>query len=128
MARLTGQLISRSKIRASAARFDRVRRRVVLELTNGVSIAIPITALPELVDANADELAEVDVIGAGNILHFEALDADYSIPALVAQTIGRSLAMKEMARVGGQAKTHAKAAAARENGKKGGRPRKAASA
>jgi hypothetical protein len=100
----------------------------MLELRNRHLFGVPIEHLPEIKRARSEELAAVEVIGAGNILHWESLDADYSIPALVVRGIGMPAVASEMARRGGRATSRAKAVAAGANGKKGGRPRKARSA
>jgi len=76
-----------------------------------------------LEDAADDQLAEIEVLGAGYGLHWESLDVDLSIPGLLAGIFGTSA---YMARRAGQATSPAKAAAARANGAKGGRPRKMA--
>lgn len=54
-------------------------------------------------------------------LHWEALDVDLSIPGLLTGLFGTKA---YMARQAGRTKFPAKAAAARANGLKGGRPRK----
>lgn len=110
--------------RAVGARYDRAGRRVLVELTNGYAIGIPVAQLPEVAAAPASQLAAVEIIGAGNILHWEALDADYSVAALVARAVGRAAAARELGRVGGRVTSDAKTKAARKNGKRGGRPRK----
>ena len=109
--------------RGVSARFDRTSRRVIVELTGGYAIEIPLSALPHVADASDDDLETIEVVGAGNILYWDALDADYSIPALVMMLLGPEVAVKEFARKGGQAKSEKKSAAARKNGRKGGRPR-----
>jgi hypothetical protein len=109
--------------RAASARYDAGRRRVVIELKTGYAVEVPIGELKEVASATASELATVEVLGAGNVLHWGSLDADYSIPALILRAVGTTLAAKEFARIGGRVKSDAKAAAARLNGKKGGRPR-----
>ena len=70
-----------------------------------------------------DQFAEVEVIAGGYGLHWESLDADFTVPGLLNDIFGTA---KWMAQQAGQAKSPAKAAAARANGAKGGRPRKAA--
>jgi hypothetical protein len=58
-------------------------------------------------------------------LHWPALDVDLFVPALLAGVFGtRAWMARELARVGGQARSAAKTKAARANGAKGGRPRK----
>ena len=109
--------------RAAAARYDRQLGQVVVELTNGCTFAFPPRLAEGLETATGDQLAAVEVLGSGYGLHWEALDADLSIPGLLAGLFGTRA---HMARLAGQATSPAKAAAARANGAKGGRPRKTA--
>jgi hypothetical protein len=108
---------------ATRATYDRKSQRIFLELTNGVLLGIPIQQLSEIAGASTTALAGVELLGAGGILHWEALDADYSVAALVRDAIGRHIATQELARIAGQSTSPSKAAAARVNGAKGGRPR-----
>ncbi|MGB0913943.1 MAG: DUF2442 domain-containing protein [Phaeobacter italicus] len=71
--------------------------------------------------ATDDELASVEILGAGYGLHWEVLDTDFTVGGLLAGVFGTK---SYMARRAGQATSPAKAAAARTNGAKGGRPRK----
>ena len=112
--------------RAKSARYDRKNRRIVVTLTNGCLFSFPPEKAQGLVAATATELAEVQVTGRGYGLHWPALDADLSVPGLLAGLFGSAAWMREMGRRGGSATSTAKQAAARENGRKGGRPRKAA--
>lgn len=113
--------------RASAAYFDRDKRRVVVELVNGCVYGFPADLIEDLQNAGDAALAAVEVDSAGFNLHWPALDADLYVPALVSGVFGtRAWMTRELARVAGQARSPAKAAAARRNGAKGGRPRKAA--
>ena len=114
--------------RATRAWYDATARRVMVELRNRHLFGVPIENLTEVKRASDEELTAVEVVGAGDILHWESLDADYSIPALVVRGIGMPAIASEMARRGGRATSRAKAAAARANGKKGGRPPKSRSA
>jgi hypothetical protein len=109
--------------RAMAARYDRNRGRVVVDLTNGCSFIFPPALAQGLQGATDDQLAQVEIVGAGYGLHWESLDADLSVPGLLAGLFGTRA---HMARHAGQAKTPAKAEAARANGAKGGRPPKTA--
>lgn len=111
--------------RASAARFDVKRRLVVVELSNGCSFSFPPALAQGLEGAGDDELAAVEVLGSGTGLHWEKLDVDLLMPGLLTGLFGTR---SHMARVAGRVSSPAKAAAARRNGARGGRPRKAAGA
>lgn len=72
--------------------------------------------------ATAEELADIELLGRGYGLHWEQLDVDYTVPGLVNGVFGTA---RWMAARAGRATSPAKAEAARANGAKGGRPRKA---
>jgi len=113
--------------RAAQARYDRATGRVTLDLTNGCTYAFPSQLVEDLRGAGPDDLANVEVDGLGFNLHWPALDVDLYVPALVSGVFGtRAWMTRELARTAGRATSPAKAAAARSNGAKGGRPRKSA--
>jgi hypothetical protein len=118
-----GKVAGQHEPRAKSARYDRRRGRIVLELTNGCTFAFPPRLAQGLERATDDQLAEVDILGMGYGLHWEMLDVDLSVPGLLSGIFGTRT---YMARRAGQARSAAKAAAARANGAKGGRPRKSA--
>lgn len=103
---------------AASARYDRRHRRVVVELTNGCTFSFPPHLAQGREEASDAQLAPVEILGAGYGLHWEALDADLSVPGLLAGLFGTRA---HMARLAGQATSPAKAGT---NGAKGGRPRK----
>ena len=109
--------------RAAAARYDRRSGRVVVELTNGCTFAFPPQLAQGLEAATEEQLSQVEILGVGSGLHWEALDADLSIPGLLAGLFGTKAYLAQQA---GRATSPAKAAAARANGAKGGRPRRSA--
>ena len=120
-------LVAINEPRAKSAKFSRARRQVVVELTNGCTFMFPVDMAQGLSGASDSELSAVEVLGSGFGLHWEKLDADLSIPALVVGLFGSKSWMQELARRGGAATSANKAAAARANGAKGGRPKKTAS-
>ncbi len=64
---------------------------------------------------------------AGFSLHWPKPDVDLYVPALLSGVFGtRAWMASELARMAGRTQSPAKAAAARANGAKGGRPRKPA--
>ena len=109
--------------RAAAARYDSEAGHIVVELTNGCTFAFPPALAQGLEEASPAQLAQVEILGAGYGLHWEALDADFTVPGLLAGIFGTKA---YMARRAGQSTSPAKAAAARSNGARGGRPRKRA--
>jgi len=112
----------RSEPRASDARYDAKSDRLIVDLTNGATFAFPPRLVEGLAAATADQLADVQIVGAGFGLYWEKLDVDFSVAGLVNGVFGTA---KWMAARAGRSPSLAKAAAARVNGAKGGRPRKA---
>lgn len=108
-----------------SARYDRRSSRIVLNLNTGVHIAFPPRLLEGLADASAADLAEVEISPSGLGLHWPKLDLDVYVPALLQGVFGSKRWMAaQLGSAGGQARSRAKTSAARENGRKGGRPRK----
>lgn len=118
-----GQAARLSEPRATSARYDQNSGRVIVDLTNGCTFAFPPHMAQGLETATDDELAAVEILGAGYGLHWDAVDVDLSVPGLLAGLFGTKA---YMARRAGQVSSPAKAAAARANGARGGRPRKQA--
>jgi hypothetical protein len=105
-----GKTLGESEPRAAEARYDRETGQVVVTLTNGCTFAFPHALAQGLESATPDQLAEVEILGAGYGLHWEALDADLSVPGLLAGLFGTKA---HMARHAGRTTTLAKAADAR---------------
>ncbi|MFS2151563.1 DUF2442 domain-containing protein [Rhizobium sp. Rhizsp42] len=110
----------------ASVRFDAASERIILDFTNGASFIFPARALQGLEEATVAELAEVERLGETG-LHWESLDADYTISGLMNGVFGTRSFM-EAQRRGGQSRSPAKAAASRANGAKGGRTKKAGDA
>jgi len=116
----------RPDLRAVAARYDVRHKRVVVELANGSWFAFPPALAQGLAGATAADLSEIDISPLGTGLHWPRLDADLTVEGLLAGAFGSRAWMRELAAKAGRVSTPAKASAARANGAKGGRPRKAA--
>ena len=112
---------------AVAARYDRRRARVVVRLSTGLELAFPAALAEGLAGATPDDLAEIAISPSGLGLHWPRLDADLYLPALLQGVFGsRRWMAAQLGAAGGRARSPAKAAAARANGRTGGRPRKEA--
>lgn len=110
--------------RATSARYDEQSRCMVIALSNGCSFAFPAHLAEGLENATPEQLANVEVLGKGSGLHWEDLDVDLSVAGILAGLFGTEKYMAaKLARRAGSTKSAAKAAAARANGKLGGRPR-----
>ena len=113
--------------RAVGARYDRRRSRVVVTLDSGLELTFPPRLAEGLDKAAPVYLATIEISPTGLGLHWPKIDADLYLPALLDGVLGSPRWMAGlMGRKGGRARTAAKAAAARANGHRGGRPRKAA--
>ena len=99
------------------------RRQLHIRLTNGASISLPHAVIPELRGATRAQLSDIEILPGGDGLHWPALDFTVSVPGLAASLFGSAVWMSELGRRGGKRVSAAKAAAARRNGLRGGRPR-----
>jgi hypothetical protein len=123
-ARMQAELKNQPK--AVRARYDRRVSRIVVSLDNGLELAFPPRLAQGLEHATPAELSVIEISPLGDGLHWPALDADLYVPALLRGVFGsKSWMAQHLGAAGGRARSRAKAAAARENGRKGGRPRKA---
>ena len=113
--------------RAVAARYDAGRGRIVITLSTGIELGLLPRDVEGLAGASAADLRVIEVEGMGLGVHFPRLDADLHIPALLEGVLGsRAWMAARLGALGGQVRSSAKTTAARENGRRGGRPRKAA--
>ena len=110
---------------AVAARYDVRKKLVVVELANGASFAFPPHLAQGLSDARAADLAVIELSPLGTGLHWPKLDADLTVEGLLVGVFGSRAWMRQHAAKAGRATSDAKTVAARANGAKGGRPKKA---
>lgn len=96
----------------------------MIGLSSGIGVAFRPHDAQGLERAKPDDLGEIEISPSGLGIHFPRIDADLYLPALLDGFLGwRRRMTAELGKRGGSAISEAKAAAARESGKLGGRPR-----
>jgi hypothetical protein len=113
---------------ARAAWYDRMHDAVILLLRDGRVFGAERAGIPSLAEANPRQLRTLQVTDDGAFLWMPPLDLHISVDGLVTRLVESSPATlrRSAAKSAGTATSPAKAAAARRNGRLGGRPRKAA--
>ena len=107
---------------ATAAKYE--AGRIHVELNNGCAFEFPVEQAQGLAGAKVTDLRIIEIQSRGLGLHWPTLDADLYVPSLVKGILGSKQWMAQIGTAGGKTSTVAKAAAARANGKRGGRPKK----
>ncbi len=111
--------------RAVRARYDRRRKRVRIHFSSGLDIAFSPRDTQELEEATPTQLAEIEISSSGHGIHFPKIDADLYLPALLLGFLGsRNWIAGRLGALGGKSRSAAKIAAAKRNGRRGGRPKK----
>jgi|1048.fasta_scaffold39553_3 hypothetical protein len=113
---------------ARSAQFDVATRKVIVELTSGATFIFPVDLCEGLATRSEAELSDVIVMPGGDGLGWPRLDVHFHLGSLVIGTFGGQRWMKHLRQMllkqAAGAPSDAKARASRENGQKGGRPRK----
>jgi hypothetical protein len=118
-----GRRAANTEPRAARVVYRAEKHALRIKLTNGATITLPVKLIPSLKGARSRDIRSVEVLGRGGGLHWESLDLDLSVPGLFSSVFAGPEWLAELGRVGSRRSSAAKAAAARRNGRKGGRPR-----
>ena len=118
-----GHRAANTEPRATRVRYRALEDALRIELANGATITLPVKLIPSLNRARPKDIRAVEILGRGSGLHWKSLDLDLSVPALVSSVLAGTAWLAELGRVGGRRTSAAKTAAARRNGRRGGRPR-----
>ncbi|HXU35465.1 MAG TPA: DUF2442 domain-containing protein [Blastocatellia bacterium] len=86
--------------RAKSARYDRRTNRIVVELRNGAIFMFPAELAQGLAGASPKDLADVRITPSGEGLRWPSLDADFSLPNLLAGEFGSKRWMATLSRNG----------------------------
>lgn len=127
-ARALGKVQAEDPSALIAARYDKDRDSLQLTFAGGGTMSIPKDRIPGLEAAPTSVLGSVSISPARDAISWRTLDIDIYVPGLVERVFGTRLFAQGTGRQGGRRRSKAKAAAARANGAKGGRPRKRLSA
>jgi len=113
--------------RAVAANYDQASGRIVVRLSSRLDISFSPRDAQGLENATPLQLAKIEISPSGFELYFPRLDADLYVPGLLEGLLGsRRWMASRLGQAGGKSTTPAKKAAARANGKLGGRPKRTA--
>mgnify|MGYP001606593279 CR=1 FL=1 len=125
MAKRRGEARLRKTPCATNVHYERKSDRVVIGLSTGIEVAFRPRDAQGLERAKPHQLDTIEISPSGLGIHFPKLDADIYLPALLEGFLGsKRWIAAELGKLGGSASTTAKTAAARRNGRLGGRPKK----
>ncbi len=107
---------------ATGFKFDASTRILSIRTQDSTRIDFPVARIRELQNASEKDIRSGYITKSGDAIHWDELDAHYTIAGLAANIFGTKEWMRELAKIGGSKTSAAKTQAARLNGKKGGRP------
>jgi Protein of unknown function (DUF2442) len=110
--------------RAIAAHYDRASGRVVIRLSSRLDVSFSPRDAEGLEHARPLQLEPIEISPSGYGIYFPKLDADLYLPGLLEGFLGSKRWMaSRLGHTGGKSRSPAKRAAAKVNGKLGGRPK-----
>ncbi len=123
-----GRQEAETEFRARSVRYFPDRDTVEIVTTRDTGFLIPRRWISAFAGLSPEQLATLVVWPDGSALEVEALDIQVGVHGLLTQVLPAMLPARALAglfaRRGGQSTSGAKKLTARENGRKGGRPRK----
>jgi hypothetical protein len=124
-ANAAGKAMLKAHPTALRAHYEPKIGQVIITLNTGLQFLLDPAKTQGLQNASRAELKTIEIVGPGLGLYFPKLDVDIYIPGLLQGHFGsKKWAAAQLGKAGGAARSKEKAAAARNNGKLGGRPRK----
>ena len=124
-AKMRGKIERVTKLYAISAQFDSKKKVITIELANGLSFSFPPKLVEGLSRRSADSLSSIEISPMGTGLYWPKLDVDLTVEGLLSGMFGseRWMLRQHLAKAG-SVKSAAKSKASRQNGAKGGRPKK----
>ncbi len=124
-AKKRGKLERATQLYAVKAAYDSKSRQIVIDLANGSSFSFPPKLAEGLARKSAEALAVIEISPMGTGLYWPKLDVDLTVEGLLSGVFGGDQWMlRQHLAKAGRVKSIAKAKSSRENGAKGGRPKK----
>ena len=129
---VAGRADAETEIRAQAVRYVADRDAIEIVTTRQAGFLVPRGWIGALQDVPIEELAQLEVWPDGSAIELEDRDIHISVDGLLTALLPAMLPTRTIAAIfasrGGRATSDAKRSSAKENGRKGGRPRKPARA
>jgi hypothetical protein len=124
-AKMRGKIERVTKLYAISAQFDSKKKVITIELANGLSFSFPPKLVEGLSRRSADSISSIEISPMGTGLYWPKLDVDLTVEGLLSGMFGseRWMLRQHLAKAG-SVKSAAKSKASRQNGAKGGRPKK----
>ncbi len=109
---------------ADKARFNSKSRVLAIEYSNGMTVSFDVRRSPILSKHQDADFSDPYVTPGGDGLLFERANLSFAVVGLVGPFLPESLARQKIASVLGKIRSPKKALASKNNGVKGGRPKK----
>ncbi|HAG82526.1 MAG TPA: DUF2442 domain-containing protein [Cyanobacteria bacterium UBA12227] len=97
-ARKAAAIANITEPRAISAYYNQEHNQIVIHLRSGAIYSFPTDIAQGLAGASPEDLAEVEVTPSGDGLHWEKLDADFSVSGLLAGVFGTKTWMAELSK------------------------------
>jgi hypothetical protein len=127
---VAGQAAAEEEVRAQAVRYVPDRDAIEIVTAGNAGFLIPRGWIGALQDVPTDDLAKLEIWPDGSAIELEDRDIHISVHGLMTAILPAMLPPRAVAAIfasrGGKATSDAKRSSAQANGRKGGRPRKAA--
>ena len=109
---------------AERVSFDLDARLLLLYMSDGHRVELPLDDIQGLAFASPTQLREFEMLGRGTGMDWPSLGVSFSVQGLLEGSYGNRLWMEALRRRGAPPQAQRKPAAPRVNGTKGTRPRK----
>jgi len=124
----SGQEEAETEFRAQSVRYVADRDALEIVTSRNAGFLIPRQWIGALQDVSIEDLARLEVWPDGSAIEIEDLDIHIGVHGLLAASLPGLLSTRTLAAIfasrGGRATSAVKRSTARENGRRGGRPRK----